>query len=118
MVAALSLTFSKLSKEGVAPLSPRSKAAAMAAAAGGGLAGGPPTGPAASLGSSSEQLDQPQQQLEEQQQPHQQQQPREPPAGLHLLVKLLVPQSLCGIIIGRSGATIRQFAADTQTNIK
>lgn len=77
MVAALGLIFSKLSKEGVAPLSPKSKAAAAAAS-----------------------------------------QQSEPPPNLHLLVKLLVPQSLCGIIIGRSGTTIRQFASDTQTSIK
>ncbi len=79
MVAALGLVFSKLSKEGVAPLSPKSKAAAAA-------------GPSPPLA--------------------------DPPPSLRLLVKLLVPQSLCGIIIGRSGTTIRQFAADTQTNIK
>ncbi len=82
MVAALGLIFSKLSKEGVAPLSPKSKAAVAAA------------GPVAA-----------------------QSDPPLPP-GLRLLVKLLVPQSLCGIIIGRSGATIRQFAAETHTTIK
>ncbi|GAB4814901.1 hypothetical protein N2152v2_001947 [Parachlorella kessleri] len=84
VVAALGLIFSKLSREGVAPLSPKSKAAAAAAAG----------GPASPM-------------------------PAAPPSpSLRLLVKLLVPQSLCGIIIGRSGSTIRQFAADTQTNIK
>lgn len=111
MSAALNLIFSKLSKEGVAPLSPKSKAAL--AAAGGAFSssgsgalstgsvgsGGGSVGPGDDAASS---------------------QPATPPppAQLRLLVKLLVPQTLCGIIIGRSGCTIRQFASDTQTSIK
>ena len=39
-------------------------------------------------------------------------------APRRLLVKLLVPQPLCGIIIGKNGVTIRQFAADTGTSIR
>ncbi|KDD74404.1 hypothetical protein H632_c1337p0, partial [Helicosporidium sp. ATCC 50920] len=35
-----------------------------------------------------------------------------------LVLKLLVPQSLCGIIIGKSGATIRGYAAETGTSIR
>lgn len=35
-----------------------------------------------------------------------------------LLVRLLVPQPLCGVIIGKSGATIRNYAADTGTVIR
>ena len=60
-------------REGVAPLSPKSK---------------PPPGPAASA---------------------------EPP---RLLLKLLVPQPLCGIIIGKSGVTIRTCATETRTAIR
>jgi hypothetical protein len=33
-------------------------------------------------------------------------------------VRLLVPQPLCGIIIGKNGVTIRNYAADTGTVIR
>ena len=33
-------------------------------------------------------------------------------------MKLLVPQPLCGIIIGRGGTTVRTYSADTATQIK
>lgn len=39
-------------------------------------------------------------------------------APQRLLVRLLVPQPLCGVIIGKNGATIRQYAADTRTVIR
>lgn len=35
-----------------------------------------------------------------------------------LLVRLLVPQPLCGVIIGKNGATIRNYATDTGTTIR
>lgn len=38
--------------------------------------------------------------------------------ALRLLVRLLVPQPLCGVIIGKSGTTIRNYAADTGTVIR
>lgn len=37
---------------------------------------------------------------------------------LRLLVRLLVPQPLCGVIIGKNGVTIRNYAADTNTVIR
>ncbi len=37
---------------------------------------------------------------------------------LRLLVRLLVPQPLCGVIIGKNGVTIRNYAADTGTIIR
>lgn len=77
LVAALSLIFQKLMREGVAPLSPRTRATLEA------------HGPEA-LGTS--------------------------PA--RLMVKILVPQLLCGIIIGRGGATVRAMAAETDTVIR
>ena len=73
VIAALSLILAKLVREGVAPLSPKSK---------------PPPSPAAAS---------------------------EPP---RLLLKLLVPQPLCGIIIGKSGVTIRNCAQETRTAIR
>lgn len=40
------------------------------------------------------------------------------PPPLHLLVRLLVPQPLCGVIIGKHGCTIRNYAANTNTVIR
>jgi len=37
---------------------------------------------------------------------------------VHLAIKLLVPQPLCGIIIGKMGTTVKAYAADTQTQIR
>jgi predicted RNA-binding protein YlqC (UPF0109 family) len=112
-VAALGLVFTKLLREGVAPLrsasfawqgtdnlavflchphmpvndcSPRSKAAASF--------------PRSSSSSGLEDEDQ------------------AAPAAPHLLVRLLVPQPLCGVIIGKHGATIRNYAATTNTVIR
>ncbi|PSC70603.1 RNA-binding Nova-1 [Micractinium conductrix] len=82
VVAALSLIFAKLLREGVAPLSPKSKAAAAF----------PP--PAAEGEEEAE------------------------ARPLRLLVRLLVPQPLCGVIIGKNGVTIRNYAADTNTVIR
>lgn len=89
VVAALGLTLGKLLREGVAPLSPRSLSAAEGPpAAAAGGGGADPSG-------------------------------GEPPSEeARLVVKLLVPQPLCGIIIGRSGATVRAYAADTGTQIR
>ncbi|KAL4423789.1 hypothetical protein ABPG75_001090 [Micractinium tetrahymenae] len=81
VVAALGLIFAKLLREGVAPLSPKSKAAAAF----------PPTG---SEGEDAAER------------------------PLRLLVRLLVPQPLCGVIIGKNGVTIRNYAADTGTVIR
>ncbi|KAL4856589.1 hypothetical protein ACK3TF_003042 [Chlorella vulgaris] len=36
----------------------------------------------------------------------------------HLLIRLLVPQPLCGVIIGKHGSTIRTCAADSDTTIR
>lgn len=33
-------------------------------------------------------------------------------------MRLLVPQALCGVIIGKNGATIRSYAGDTGTVIR
>ncbi|KAL4446287.1 hypothetical protein ABPG77_003094 [Micractinium sp. CCAP 211/92] len=81
VVAALGLLFAKLLREGVAPLSPKSKAAAAF----------PPPG-----SEGEDAADRP----------------------LRLLVRLLVPQPLCGVIIGKNGVTIRNYAADTGTIIR
>ncbi|KAL6784804.1 hypothetical protein ACKKBF_B03285 [Auxenochlorella protothecoides x Auxenochlorella symbiontica] len=43
---------------------------------------------------------------------------QEPDRAPRLLLKMLVPQPLCGIIIGKAGATIRSFSNDTQTTIR
>lgn len=43
---------------------------------------------------------------------------RPPSPEPRLQLKVLVPQALCGIIIGKMGSTIRGFAADTGTNIR
>jgi hypothetical protein len=41
------------------------------------------------------------------------------PAGpQHLLIRLLVPQPLCGVIIGKHGSTIRACAAESDTIIR
>lgn len=41
------------------------------------------------------------------------------PAGpQHLLIRLLVPQPLCGVVIGKHGFTIRTYAADSDTIIR
>lgn len=76
IIAALGLIFAKLQREGVAPVTPRTRAA-----------------------------------LESR---HAEQEP--PP--IHLAIKLLVPQPLCGIIIGKGGATVRNYAASTRTQIR
>lgn len=78
MIAALKLIFDKLLREGVAPLSPRTRA-------------------------SLEALDQEKSDIQ---------------SSTRLLVKLLVPQPLCGIIIGKGGSTVRSFSTDTQTTIR
>eukprot|EP00887_Chlorella_sp_A99_P006024 scaffold27.g6024.t1 len=88
VIAALSLILEKLLREGVAPLTPKSRAAAV----------------------------------QQQQEQQQQDEPAtdagsEEPTSQRLLLKLLVPQPLCGIIIGKNGVTIRQYAADTGTVI-
>lgn len=83
VVAAMYLILSKLQREGVAPLSPRSKTAAVSP-------------PGASAGEAGGDLAGPQ----------------------HLLIRLLVPQPLCGVIIGKHGSTIRTCAADSDTIIR
>ncbi|PRW61288.1 RNA-binding Nova-2-like isoform X1 isoform B [Chlorella sorokiniana] len=97
VVAALGLILAKLLREGVAPLSPRSKAAAgLRSAAGSSVSGGPGSEEGESSG-------------------------EEVGSGTQaprLLVRLLVPQPLCGVIIGKSGATIRNYATDTGTVIR
>lgn len=110
MIAALNLIFNKLSKEGVAPLSPKSKSVAAAGSFGGSA------GAAAAAAAAAGEADQGEGEGEQQAAAAPPERPA--PPALRLLVKLLVPQALCGIIIGRSGTTIRQFASDTQTNIK
>ena len=76
IIAALSLTFAKLQREGVAPVTPRTRAALES------------------------------RHIEQDSHP------------IHLAIKLLVPQPLCGIIIGKGGATVRSYAASTQTQIR
>jgi RNA-binding protein Nova len=82
IIAALGLVFAKLKREGVAPVTPRTKTAMDAHDS----ANSDPDSP--------------------------------PPYPVHLAIKLLVPQPLCGIIIGKMGTTVKAYAADTQTQIR
>lgn len=79
ITAALSLIFDKLLREGVAPLSPRTRS---------------------SMESREEDFNP---------QTH---------SSSRLLIRFLVPQALCGIIIGRGGSTIKNFSTETQTQIR
>lgn len=74
ILGALSLVFTKLLREGVAPVTPRSRAI---------------------VESQSDEVE-----------------------GIRLSVKLLVPQQLCGIIIGRGGATVKAYSQQTETQIR
>ena len=76
ITAALDLIFAKLQREGVAPVTPRSRAVVES------------------------------------------RDPEADPPPVHLAVKLLVPQNLCGIIIGKHGATVRTYSNDTSTLIR
>ncbi|KAL4539100.1 hypothetical protein Ndes2526B_g02637 [Nannochloris sp. 'desiccata'] len=84
IIAALGLVFAKLQREGVAPVTPRTKTAIE--------------------GHDSPNFD-----------PDSSVTPSHP---VHLAIKLLVPQPLCGIIIGKMGTTVKAYAADTQTQIR
>ncbi len=84
IIAALGLVFAKLQREGVAPVTPRTKTAMEGLDS----SNGEPTND------------------------------ESPPHPVHLAIKLLVPQPLCGIIIGKMGTTVKAYAADTQTQIR
>jgi RNA-binding protein Nova len=83
IIAALGLVFAKLQREGVAPVTPRTKTV----------------------------MD-----TRDSSEPESADSPSDHP--VHLAIKLLVPQPLCGIIIGKLGATVKAYAADTQTQIR
>lgn len=74
ILGALSLIFKKLLREGVAPVTPRTRAI---------------------IESQNEEVE-----------------------GIRLSLKLLVPQQLCGIIIGRGGATVKAYSQQTATQIR
>ena len=78
IIAALGLIFAKLNREGVAPLSPRTRSAMDASG----------------------------------------QEAPDPSFPTRFLVKVLVPQAMCGIVIGKGGATVRAVSADTGTFIR
>lgn len=109
----------------MAPLSPRSKAASATPAASSTASvhqppsheDAEPTQDTGFSDSAQESPDEEQEGEAPQEAPQEEQAAEEQPS-LRLLLKLLVPQSLCGIIIGRSGITIRQVATDTETIIK
>lgn len=119
VVAALGLVFAKLLREGVAPLSPRSKAAASYRQSNGSGSAGQGSDPSSGSASGA---DEPGADSASEGDlgggPGSEAGSGGAPAPQRLLVRLLVPQPLCGVIIGKNGATIRQYASDTRTVIR
>lgn len=76
IIGALTLILAKLLREGVAPLTPKSRSAA------------------------------------------EDRNSNQDATGGRLAIKLLVPQPLCGIIIGKGGATVRAYSQQTNTSIR